>query len=219
MTETEVGKLLAVALAAYPQWTSKWNEAMQRGLAKSWTRVLSDYTYQQGSAALDIYMRRDEKNLFPGAGQIATIIDGLKETVSPHSMTPAEAWAIVRPAIRDSTYHSKEHFAEFPEIVQEAVRRPEQLCEWAQLDSNTVDSVVYSNFVNRIFPAVLKRKKDHDRLPSKVQAVVDQILAENEKKIETTDKTQSIAEKHTEAPDRSDHSEQIAMLEENFKHE
>lgn len=217
MTESEVGKLLSVALAAYPEKTSGWNEATQRGLARAWTMVLSDYTYQEGSAALQVYLKSDKYNRFPGAGQIATIIDNLKDQADPTDITPSQAWAIVRPAISDSTYHSEEHFNKFPPDVQEAVGSPQQLYAWAQMPSDTIDSVVKSNFCNRDFPTIVKRRKEKERLPKPVKDLIEAMLGESKKPMqEIRQEAQQYIEeqKPMEEADHSDHGFQIAMLEE-----
>ena len=61
-------------------------------------------------------------------------------------LSEAEAWNIVRAALRDSTYHADEQFAEFPDAVKKAVVSPDRLREWCSMSSDTVTSVVRAEF-------------------------------------------------------------------------
>lgn len=214
MTKQEAAKLIAVAMSAYPD--KVWNEAQQEGLVNAWCMILEDYTYQQGSAGLKIYLKSDKYNKFPGAGQIASIIDDLQEQSDPQEMTATQAWAIVRPAIKDSTYHSRERFAEFPDIVKAVVGDPDRLKEWASLSSEEVDSVVRSNFCNRDFPTLINRRKEEARLPKSIRAEIEKKRAELAEKqaadkIETADSEPLMLDDSER--DTSDHSEQIENLE------
>lgn len=79
-----------------------------------------------------------------------TIADIRKECVVLTDVSPkiseAEAWNMVRIALRDSSYHSEEHFEAFPDIVKKAVVSPARLKEWGQMPSDTVGSVVRAEF-------------------------------------------------------------------------
>ena len=79
-----------------------------------------------------------------------TIADIRKECVALTDVSPkiseAEAWNMVRIALRDSSYHSEEHFEAFPDIVKKAVVSPSRLKEWGQMPSDTVGSVVRAEF-------------------------------------------------------------------------
>ena len=57
-------------------------------------------------------------------------------------MSDMEAWATVRKAIRNSNYHAREEFDLLPELVKSVVVTPENLIEWAKLDSKEVKNKV-----------------------------------------------------------------------------
>lgn len=212
MTGTEVAKLLAVAEEAYPEKTAFWNDATKLGLAKAWVIALNDYSYEEGSTALRVYLKSDKYNKFPGAGQIANIIEELKESANPDYMTPAEAWAIVRPAIRNGLYGAEAEFEKFPAIVKEAVGSPDRLRELANMESTDIDSVEKSNFCNRTFPAVINRHKEVSRRPLDVQAMIDKKRADG--MIAENNRVKAITEANEEqrlieyTPSGADHSEE-----------
>lgn len=216
MTQQEVAKILSVAEGAYPEKTAFWNDATKLNLLKSWYMVLADYTYEEGSIAMRVYLRNDKYNRFPGVGQLTGIIDELAQSTKTDDLTASAAWNIVRPAIRDGIYHSNEHFAEFPKIIQVALGGPERLKEWAQLPSDTIDSVIRSDFCNRMYPVAVKRRQEHDRLPVDIRVMIEKKRAENgeiEANIkaieEKPEENSTTSQKH----DADDHSEQISNLE------
>ena len=61
-------------------------------------------------------------------------------------MTAQEAWNLVARAIRNSGYESRKEYDNLPPDIQRLVGSPEQLRDWAMMDSSTVHSVVASNF-------------------------------------------------------------------------
>lgn len=196
MTKQEVGKLLAVAEGAYPEKTAFWNDATQRNLVTSWNMVLEDYSYEEAGTALKVYLKSDKYNRFPGVGQIVDIIESLKESANPQYMTASQAWAYVRPAISRGTYYSQEEFDKFPDIVKEAVGCPQRLQELAQLPSETVDSVEKSNFCNKVFPAVIAKHKEANRMPADIREMIEKKRTEST--IAEKQRIQALSETHEE---------------------
>ena len=75
-------------------------------------------------------------------------------TATEPKMSEAEAWNIVRIALRDSSYHAEEQFEMLPDIVKRAVVTPDRLKDWCQMPSDTVSSVVRAEF-RRSFEAAV----------------------------------------------------------------
>lgn len=89
-------------------------------------------------------------------------------------MTEAEAWGIVAKALRNSAYGSREEFDKFPPVIKRIVGSPSQLREWSMMDSETVHSVVASNF-QRSYKAIAQREKELAKLPPDVKALVGKL--------------------------------------------
>ena len=83
-------------------------------------------------------------------------------------LSEGQAWALVEKATRNGGYGYKEEFDKLPPIVQKAVGSPSQIHEWAMMDSDTVKSVVASNFM-RSYKIMLKREKEMALIPVDVQ--------------------------------------------------
>lgn len=87
----------------------------------------------------------------------------VKITNGADNLPEAEAWSLVRIALRDSSYHAEEQFAELPEIVRNALVTPDRLREWAQMPSDTVGTVVRAEF-RRCFESAVKQNEEKQKL-------------------------------------------------------
>lgn len=167
----EARKIIAVMLVSYPNFKPIDTELM----AKTWSDMLTEYTYEQVNMALRCYITSDKSGFAPSIGQI---VDKIKTVSEPEQLNELEAWGLVDKAIRNSTYHAEEEFAKLPPIVQKAVGGPSQLFNWARSDIETLESVTQSNFL-RTYRAVAKREDEVSRMPSQIR----QLIQENEPKI------------------------------------
>ena len=78
---------------------------------------------------------------------------------------------MVSKACSNGIYGYREEFAKLPPEVQRAVGAPEQLREWAMMDSDTVQSVVASNF-QRNYRASQTRAREQAKLPPNVLQMI-----------------------------------------------
>lgn len=180
MTKSEAAKLVFTVMAGYPVYYRNISENELKAMTDLWTAVLEGYSYDDCYAAVITYIRKGAKEILQTPGQVVDIIEGLKDKGTEYDLTPADAWNIVRPAIRDSLYHAKEHFDEFPDVIKAAVGTPERLSDWGKLPSETVDSVIKSDFCNRTFPTILKRHREDSRLPQSVYMAIEHKRKEHE---------------------------------------
>ena len=81
------------------------------------------------------------------------------------------AWRLVRNAIRRGLYYFDEEYAKLPEDVQRVVGEPSQLRDWAMLESETIDSVIQSNFTKR-YQIMQRRQTELDALPENVRGLI-----------------------------------------------
>jgi hypothetical protein len=165
MTLNDTKKLLMAIEAIYP--TFKVDNPQETAAAWHW--ALEEYPAKAIQAALQIYIRTNKTAFAPSVSQL---IDCMYST--EQEQTEGEAWALVKKAIADSNYHAAERYAELPEAARIAIGGPEMLREWAQTDSNTVNTVIMSNF-QRSYKAVVARNKYNDRIPPQLTAIINGI--------------------------------------------
>ena len=77
---------------------------------------------------------------------------------------------MVQKATRNSLYNADKEFAALPEDVQRSVGSPSVLREWAMMDTETLNSVVASNFM-RGYRARAVQVREMQKLPPAVREV------------------------------------------------
>lgn len=165
-TDKETRKIIAVLMVAYPNY-----KPINIDFTVSvWTDILSDYSYSEVDMAIKAYISTDTSGFAPAIGQV---IDKIKSITTPRQMTDAEAWALVRKAISDSSYNAKDRFNELPVTCQRAVGSPAQLRMWA-LDASYNENVVSSNFM-RCYRTEVTRQSELSRMPSEVRQIIEKI--------------------------------------------
>jgi hypothetical protein len=171
MTIEETLMILAVLKAAYPHafkgMTRKDGEAM----AQLWLRQFETESYAEVDAAVNALIATRTAGYTPTIGEVKEQIQRIRKK---DDLDELAAWALVSKACSNGIYGYKEEFAKLPPDVQRAVGAPEQLREWAQMDVETVQSVVASNF-QRSYRTTVARQRDFEKLPASVQNVVLQI--------------------------------------------
>lgn len=173
MTKEEVGKVLALINAYYPYFFRDMNADGKRGIIALWERQFAEYEYAVVVSALDAYIAVDDQNKAPNVGMLKSLI---RKMTQPEEMTEQEAWEKVANALRNSGYNSVEEYEKLPEQIQRVVGSANQLREWSQMDSDTLQSVVASNF-QRSYRARTKSDKEYMAIPASVRETIAQLTA------------------------------------------
>ena len=181
MTRDETKKVLEVIDNVYPNWHPK-----DPSLTLSvWAALFKDYSYKDVGEALRRYIVSDRQGFAPVPGQL---VDILHTPEDESDCTDLSAWSMVRKAISNGNYGSREEFDKLPAAVQKAVGSPENIKEWAMMDTEAVDSVIQSNFL-RAYRTVLQREREKRRylLPNAENVIEEkqnQQLTENKSMVD-----------------------------------
>lgn len=171
MNFEETGKILAVIKKNYPHAYKDFTREEKEDLIVLWQEMFADDDYGVVGAAVKSYIATDTKGFAPVIGQIKELIRKITE---PNEMSEQEAWGYVAKALRNSGYNSAEEFEKLPAQIQRVVGSPSQLRDWALMDSDTVQSVVASNF-QRSYRARAKSDKEYQALPSSVREMLESV--------------------------------------------
>lgn len=166
MTRDEMKRILAVINSSYPNWKIE-NISLT---IDTWFNFLGHYTYEELNKAVQTYVLSDTTGFAPSIGQINNLINTIDETVSGE-LNEMEAWSLVSKALRKSSWHSEEAYAELPPLVQKAVGSPQNLRNWATTDIDTVENVIMSNF-QRTYRGVIAQAKQIRRMPIDIQQMI-----------------------------------------------
>lgn len=162
----ESKKIIASMMASFPNYNPDDVDIT----AETWSKMLSDYTYEQISVALKSYILSDKSGFAPSIGQL---VDKVHTITTPQHLNEMEAWSLVSKAIRNSGYHSVEEFAKLPPLVQKAVGQPEQLRTWA-IDEDYSEEVVSSHFV-RCYRSELERANEISKMPVEAKRMIESV--------------------------------------------
>ena len=167
MTETEVRKLLAMTQAVYPNYNPPSKEAA----ANAWLMCLSEYDNNVVMAAFKAYITTDTSGFAPSIGQL---LDKLHTIKNPQELNEMEAWSLVSKALRNGYYGAVEEFNKLPPLVQKAVGSPDNLRNWSQTDTNSIENVVQSNFM-RSYRLVVNRENEIKKMPADVRTLIENV--------------------------------------------
>ena len=134
-----------------------------------WYALLSEYDYNAVSLATKNYMSTEKYPPVP-----ADIIDKIHSVVEiPTIALPHEAWIVVRKAISRGNYYAQEEFDKLPPIIQKVVGSANMIKEYAKMDEDKLDTVIYSQFI-RAYTAEIERQKNVSRMPSEIKNQIEQ---------------------------------------------
>lgn len=167
MTEKEVRKLLAMTEAVYPNYNPPSREAA----VNAWLMCLSEYDNNVVTAAFKAYMTTDTSGFAPSIGQL---LDKLHLIQDPQELNEMEAWSLVSKALRNGYYGAVEEFNNLPPLVQKAVGSPDNLRNWSQTDTNSIENVVQSNFM-RSYRLVVNRENEIKKMPADVRTLIENV--------------------------------------------
>lgn len=173
MTREDTLDLLSVLKAAYPNFYRDMTRKDAEHVISLWADMFKDEPVEVVAMAVKAHIATDKKGFPPHIGAIK---DAIVKIQQPEEMTEIEAWNIVRKAIRAYAWDAKEQFDKLPPVLQRLVGSPSQLQEWAQMDADTVASVVASNF-QRSYKARAAHEREFLALPSDVKQTMTQIAA------------------------------------------
>lgn len=168
MNQTETLKIMAVLRGAYPAFYRDMSRKEAESVVALWAEMFAEDDVAIVAAAVKALIATDDKGFPPHIGAVKAKV---RQITQPSGMTPQEAWNLVAKAIRNSAYESREEYGKLPKEIQRLVGSPNQLRDWATMDSETVHSVVASNF-QRSFAARQKADNDFKALPRDVQAMI-----------------------------------------------
>ena len=172
MTRDETKELLMMIRAAYPNFNVKPEEMTPT--INAWHMFLEEYPAEAVKAALQVYVKTNTTGFAPSVSQL---INSMYAPSVQDRLSEGEAWAKVKKAIQDGNYHAEERFNELPEIIQKAVGNAGMIRQWAQTDTEEVNTVIMSNF-QRNYRTVCQRQEFTD----KVNPQISDLLREMDRK-------------------------------------
>lgn len=165
MNRIETIKLMTVLQTAYPQFYIRKSEEEMNDAINLYMTMFEDEPGELVAVAVKALIKTRTSTWPPSIGEIN---EKIMQITQPKEMTEMEAWAFVQKALTNGIYGAQKEFDALPPIIQGIVGSPNQLREWAMMESDTVNSVVASNF-QRSYRARAKNEREYLALPSSVR--------------------------------------------------
>ena len=173
MDRDETIATLAILRGAYPGFYRGISKTEAEDTVNLWLDIFGRYPFKLVIAAVKSFIEADEKGFPPVPGQIMAKIRIITE---PEHQGESDAWALVASAAKNGLYGYREEFEKLPPIVQKIVGTPEQLRDWAMMESGTFHSVVASNF-QRAYRTAVTREAELSKLPPDVKKLLAEAAA------------------------------------------
>jgi len=174
MTRDEATAILAILKTAYPAFYKDMSDEEIDDVINLWAAMFQDDNVKVVTEAVRAYIATDTKGFPPVIGQIKEKIAMIMQSQT-QTMTEMEAWQKVKAAI--SYYNAAENFERLPPILQKMVGSPNVLKEWSQMDIETLNTVVQSNFM-RSYKAKASQEREYEKLPQSTKQLIA-MLANN----------------------------------------
>lgn len=167
MTDEQVDRLLTLLQAEYPHSFSSLDDRMMALKRNLWLKEFAADDNKLVIAAVRLFMK--------SGGAFAPTIGEIRQKMgmftAEQELPEQTAWAMVSKACRNGLYGYRQEFDKLPPEVQKAVGAPEQLKAWAEMDADTVGSVVASNFM-RNYRAQQARERELAVLPPEMRQML-----------------------------------------------
>lgn len=171
MTREDTVRLLSTLKASYPHSFKDVTKIDAEAMIEVWSRLFAGDPKEEVFAAVDALLSSRTVGYSPTIGEVKEQMQKLKHH---DELDELAAWALVSKACRNGLYGYREEFAKLPPEVQKAVGAPEQLRAWAMMDTDSVESVVASNF-QRNYRTTQARQKELEKLPENVRNMISGI--------------------------------------------
>lgn len=168
----QVKDLLTVIRLNYPQSFRDYTKQQSVAYMDMMYEAFKDDPAELVVSAVKSIIYSDTREFAPNIGQIKNKMYELSHTSS--SIDAQGAWSLVKKALRRSGWYAQEEFESLPTEVQDYIGDAQTLHEWSQMDTQTLDSVVASNFLKN-FKARTEKKKEFDMLPSEIKQMIGTI--------------------------------------------
>ncbi len=176
MNKIETMGIMAILKEAYPMYYKDKPKDELSATVNLWSEMFADDDVNLVKAAIKSYIASDVKGFPPVIGQIKNSLYKLTEQ---EQMTEVAAWGLVSKALKNGYYNAKEEFDKLPPTIQSTIGSADRLREWSQVDVQTVQTVISSNFM-RSYKVKSQQEQEYAKLPNDVKQLMSKIVLQIE---------------------------------------
>lgn len=169
MNEEETLMMLSILKVAYPNFYRNISKKEIDDTIFLYQTMFKDY-----DSELVLFAVKELINSFNYPPTIADIKDKIYQLTNVEDKSASELWDCLLKAIRNGSYGSEQEFKNLPDIVKDYVISPRQLQELAQMDSETINSVVKGQFLRQI-ENLKQRAKEKDMMLNETKLILERV--------------------------------------------
>lgn len=172
MTNQEVSKLIFTMKAMWPRAYQNLTGQDFQNMIAVWSFALSDYTYEQASNGLKVFMQ-SSKGFPPDSGQLIGCINRLRQK-KEDALTESEAWLTTYKALGSFSWNDKgsaeKAFNKLPEACRRAIGGTvEEFRKVAAMDTSDAEFAIVEARFNRSYTEAVKQRKQYMELPKELR--------------------------------------------------
>ena len=171
MTKEGILQVLSVLKLNYPASYRGITKEERAALYQLWMYQFSGLDDQTVKHAVQALISTNTSDFAPSIGAIKAMVVKLTQE---HDMTEQEAWYVVHKAVKNCDMMNPEiEFEKLPEDLQRLVGSPQTLLEWAMMDTDSLHTVVASNF-QRSYRTRRKQDAEFKALPQPLKLLIEE---------------------------------------------
>ena len=170
MTREETKMIIGMLGSVYSSEFDRKTDEQINTMIDVWTMLFEDEDADKIANATKAYLKSNANAFMPTP---AMLIEKAYNMFAPKGMTELEAWGYISNAIRNGNYHAREEWENLPEEVQ-ALCSPNDIRDWASMDTSQVQTVVASNW-QRSFKVKEKARQEYNRLPNETKSLIESL--------------------------------------------
>lgn len=170
MTREETKMIIKMLSSVYRSEFSRLSKEEVSEMLDVWTMLLQDEDANKIATVTKAYLKSNTNAFMPTP---AMLINLAYELFTPKGMTEQEAWNTLYKAICNSGYNAQYEYDHLPSEIK-SLCSPTQIREWANMNVDTLNSVVASNFM-RSFKATEKQRTDYAKLPNETKTLISEL--------------------------------------------
>lgn len=163
MTRKETAQILLILKKAYPFFYKDITQESAIEIVKLWHEMFKEDDVTLVIKAVKLLIKTDEKGYPPVIGVIKSKMKEIVGASRTDNINEFEAWQMVKDAVSNSLYNSKQEFDKLPPIIQKAVGNHYTLKDWAQTPVDTLETIIQSNFI-KSYKAAFEKEENQDKL-------------------------------------------------------
>ena len=169
MIHEETKQVLSVLRINYPHSFKNLSKEDSNMYLDLWAEAFKDDPVGLVVAAVKSIIYADTREFAPN---IAQVKEKMHELSNPQIMTEQEAFETIKRACSNANYKAEEEFNKLSPTLKRLAGSPSQLREWAQMDSETFNSVVASNLM-RSYKVISKQEHTQEMLPDSIKLMIE----------------------------------------------